>query len=89
MLFYQVSGNFGVTRNVDGVATREVRTIRPPKPNNSLFRKTFLFLCAKFINSMPTHLKNCNLKYLIKVRMRDWLLTLPEDLVDSIFTVVV
>jgi hypothetical protein len=91
-LFFRISGNLGATidSSVDGserTATRNIRALKPPKPNNSLFRKTFLFLGPKLYNKLPNHIKASGSQKTYKTLTRKWLFTLSVSELDSLFTV--
>jgi hypothetical protein len=92
LLFFRISGNLGVTidtisENSNRARTRNVAALKPPKPNNSLFRKTFLFLGPKLYNNLPTCVKSSGSLATYKRLLRRWLFTLSGGGIESFFTI--
>lgn len=67
---------------------RSVHLLRVPRPFNSLFMKTFLFLESKFANGLPGAIQEIRSLKMYKKQVKEWLLALSQDEVESLFSVV-
>lgn len=99
-LFFNISGNRGVTIDYcqPVTALRQTRRtaasqVRCPKPNCTLFRKTFIFLAPRFYNALPLEVKNaiaaCNCGNKIKRLIKIWLLSLTPEALEFLFIIIV
>lgn len=90
-IFFRRSGNVGRLVAVDGsYTTRQTSSnmLRVPKPNCTLFQKSFVFLSHKFFNSLPLTVKYDNYSISrFKGKLRGWLFTLNSDEIENMFRV--
>lgn len=86
--FFYASGNPGPTIDTDAnITTRNITTLRWPRPNSTFFQKTFIFLQPKFYNKLPNDILNFNSFKILKLRLRSFLLSLSEDEIEGFYHV--
>lgn len=90
LLFYKISGNFGVTIDRLNIRrnTRFADRIRLPRANTSFFQKTYVFLGPKLFNEIDRSRLNLRSDYLLKKSLKIFLIDLPTDDFDRLFDII-